>query len=213
MCSLHKSPLRDANHQGHDPRRYPLSDSQTTVPYGYCECGCGQKTTVPKHNSPSRNVVKGKPRRFIHGHNRRRFGCLEKDCGYETPCWLWQGYVDKRTGYPYMTVESKSWRSHRWFYEQLVGPIPEGLTLDHLCRVRHCVNPDHMDPCPAGENAMRGNNWSAKNARKTHCVNGHEFTEENTYRRIGSNHRVCRTCCRDRSRRARERKRDALSVG
>ena len=190
-----------------------MSDSQTTVPYGYCHCGCGQKTTVAAYNWPSRNVVKGEPRLFVHGHNRRRYTYAEEDCGYGTPCWLWTGHVDKMTGYPRLTVNRKSLRAHRWMYEQMIGPIPEGLTLDHLCRVRHCVNPAHMEPCSVGENAMRGNNWSAKNARKTHCVNGHEFTPENTYLCPKNNHRHCRACARNRARTKRERKRDALSVG
>jgi hypothetical protein len=113
-------------------------------------------------------------------------------------CWLWTGSLSNgygnirpRNGEPMM-------RAHRFAYELLVGPIPEGLHLDHLCRVRHCVNPDHLEPVTQRVNTLRGFGACAQHARKTHCEHGHEFTEENT--RISDGERVCRTCANRRNR-------------
>lgn len=91
-------------------------------------------------------------------------------------CWLWTS-VTNEAGYGTMKVRSKFWLAHRWVYEQLVGPIPEGLVLDHLCRVRHCVNPDHLEPVTTGENIRRG----LVALERTHCPKGHEYSEDNTY--------------------------------
>lgn len=114
-------------------------------------------------------------------------------------CWLWTGTLN-HLGYG-TTSDASTGRkhvlAHRLVYETMVGPIPEGLTLDHLCRVRRCVNPSHLEPCTLTENLRRGESPSARNARKTHCIRGHEFTIENTY--MGRGHRgeprrYCRTC-------------------
>lgn len=84
--------------------------------------------------------------------------------------------------------------AHKFAYQYVIGLIPDGLTLDHLCTVRHCVNPAHLEPVTMKENLMRGNGFGAKNARKTHCHRGHEFTPENTLTINGR--RVCRPCNR-----------------
>ena len=88
----------------------------------------------------------------------------------------------------------------RVVYEALVGEIPYGLELDHLCRNRRCVNPNHLEPVTRGENVLRGEGACAKNARKTHCIHGHPFDEQNTYRYTyrGSEWRTCRICARKR---------------
>ena len=72
--------------------------------------------------------------------------------------------------------------AHRVAYELEVGPIPKGLTIDHLCRTHGCVRPSHLEPVTPRENVLRGQTIPAKNANKTHCLRGHEFTPENTYR-------------------------------
>jgi hypothetical protein len=92
---------------------------------------------------------------------------------------------------------------HRVAYELLVGPIPEGLELDHLCRNTRCVNPEHLEPVTGRENLMRAvSSWAAKNAAKTHCPQGHPYDEENTkVKRDGG--RACRACGREFMRRKR----------
>ena len=86
---------------------------------------------------------------------------------------------------------------HRIMYRLFRGEIDPELTLDHLCRVRNCVNPDHLEEVTHGENISRGNPSWKQNAAKTHCKRGHEFTAENTYRKLnwaGSRSRSCRAC-------------------
>jgi hypothetical protein len=107
-------------------------------------------------------------------------------------CWLWRGYVNNY-GYGDFWI-GRNTKAHRYSYELQVGPIPAGLVLDHLCRVRHCVNPRHLEPVTIGENVMRGKTLAAANAAKTSCMNGHPFTPENTWRRIDRPGRVCRIC-------------------
>lgn len=109
-------------------------------------------------------------------------------------CWLWDK-PNEITGYGSFNAGP----AHRWSYEYLIGEIPEGLQLDHLCRVRHCVNPYHLEPVSARENLMRSPiTLAGINARKTHCIRGHEFTSENTYlAKRGS--RACRACNRQRA--------------
>lgn len=108
-------------------------------------------------------------------------------------CWLWQGAVTSN-GYGKLGRLGRTWSAHRLSYEAFIGAIPDGLTIDHLCRVRHCANPEHLEPVTQRENTFRGTAPPAQNAAKTHCVNGHEFTPENTYRNRGM--RTCRACMR-----------------
>ena len=117
-------------------------------------------------------------------------------------CWPWMG-TRNRNGYGQISFDGRGQMVHRVAYELCVGPIPEGLTLDHLCRVRHCVNPAHLEPVTQQENLARTVGWfGANQRRKTHCPKGHPYDEENTYiTRRG--HRACRECKRQRDRRRR----------
>lgn len=108
-------------------------------------------------------------------------------------CWEWQGLL-RPDGYGSLTVAKCTKVAHRYAYELLVGPIPKGKTLDHLCRNRKCVNPDHLEVVTRGENVLRGYGPTAMNARKTHCPKGHEYTPENTYSPKGTAWRQCRKC-------------------
>lgn len=125
-------------------------------------------------------------------------------------CWLWTG-PKNRYGYGIHSENHKSLKAHRWSYEYHKGPIPEGLQIDHLCRNRSCVNPDHLEAVTKKENTLRSQAPTALNARKTHCQNGHPFDAENT---IINKHgwRYCRICTRERKRakqiRRRERQRN-----
>jgi len=108
-------------------------------------------------------------------------------------CWDFTGA--KRNGYGVVGVrKSESPRpTHRVVWEALVGPIPEGMTLDHLCRNRACCNPDHLRILSRGANVLAGYGPSAIAARRTACIKGHEFTEQNTYI-SKKGHRHCRRC-------------------
>lgn len=95
-------------------------------------------------------------------------------------------------GYGKFYVDGRLTPSHRWSYEQMVGPIPAGLVLDHLCRVRRCCNPAHLEPVTQRENLMRGASFVEENALKTACPKGHPLTGRNVVYWRG--HRKCREC-------------------
>lgn len=119
-------------------------------------------------------------------------------------CWLWTAYTASN-GYARISVaRSKSREAHRVSYELFVGPVPEGLQLDHLCRVRHCINPDHLEPVTSRTNLLRGIGPTAQKAAQTHCTHDHEFTPDNTYyRKARPTTRACRACRREATRRTR----------
>ena len=110
-------------------------------------------------------------------------------------CWLWLGSVT-HGGYGQFRHKGGT-RAHRFAYESVKGKIPDGLYLDHLCHVRNCVNPAHLEAVTPRVNAIRSNSPVALNATKTHCMRGHEFTEENTYTPPKANQRHCRACRRE----------------
>ncbi len=115
-------------------------------------------------------------------------------------CWLWRGALNN---FGYGRLGSKY--VHRMMYEFVYGSIPEP-TLDHLCRTRHCLAPEHLEPVSLRVNLMRGYSPSAIHARKTHCVHGHEFNEPNTIARNGGRHRRCRECTNAQARERRLRR-------
>ena len=118
----------------------------------------------------------------------------------EGDCWEWTGGRN-REGYGYTTVGRRQWKAHRVVWEALIGPIPEGMTIDHLCRNKACVNPDHLETVSSVDNVLRGYSPQAKHARKTRCSKGHAFVQ------YGSQ-RVCRTCANERHRRYRAEGKD-----
>lgn len=125
-------------------------------------------------------------------------------------CWLWHG-ADSGDGYGRMRgPDGVTVGVHRFAYELLVGPIPDGLELDHVwargCTHRNCVNPDHLEPVTAAENTRRSNSATAVNGRKTHCAKGHPLSGANLHQR-DSGHRICLTCRRDANRKSKAKAR------
>ncbi len=116
-----------------------------------------------------------------------------------TACWLWLAGCSN--GYGQITVDGNNRQAHRVAYEMLVGPIPEGLQLDHLCRVQLCVNPAHTEPVAQRINILRGIGITAQAARKTECPQGHPYSEVNTYTspQGGRACRICKSVYRQRS--------------
>ncbi len=106
-------------------------------------------------------------------------------------CWEWQATLVN--GYGVFWNGTRQIRAHRYAYELLKGKIPEGLTIDHLCRNRKCVNPDHLEVVTMRENVLRGVGITAKNARATHCPKGHPYEISNIYP-MPHGGRSCRAC-------------------
>ena len=114
-------------------------------------------------------------------------------------CWLWSNTLNYK-GYGVLSSMS----AHRWSYMHHIGPIPDGLEIDHLCRVRNCVNPEHLEPVTRHENQMRG--LRNQNGGKTHCSKGHEFDLHRIDKRTGHPWRQCSICVADTRREWRARR-------
>lgn len=114
-----------------------------------CECGCGNPAPLASHTVKSRGWVRGKPIRFIQGHNppTNTFTIRVKseERGYTSPCLIWQGVLDEY-GYGLVQVDGRKRLAHRVNYELSGKTIPEGFDLHHKCEVRECVNPEHLQP-------------------------------------------------------------------
>ncbi len=164
-----------------------------------CKCGC-----------------KGQPsplRQFIQGHNRRLALDLDRyviqDCGYRTACHTWIGPVGDG-GYGRVQFRNTHMGAHKAAYIKAVGEVPEGFVLDHLCRNRLCIRPDHLEPVTDRTNILRGIGPTAENARKTHCLNGHPLSGDNLIESPGR--RRCRACRTSKDREAWLRRRERLGA-
>lgn len=124
---------------------------------GFCRCGCGERTPLATQTRTQWGYKKGEPVPYIHGHNRRLspVAYREEDRGYTTPCWIWQRSGNAR-GYGQIHDGTRLRVAHEVWYERRYGPVPEGLQLDHLCRQRSCVNPDHLEQVSGAVNVRRG---------------------------------------------------------
>lgn len=117
-------------------------------------------------------------------------------------CWIWQGSVDSR-GYGQLKSQGITWRAHRFFYVSLVNKIPPNYQIDHLCKNKLCVNPEHLEPVTQFENMKRSGVWE-KNKGRSHCPKGHEYTPEN----IANTKRLtCLQCKREYNREYMKKKR------
>lgn len=125
-------------------------------PDGFCQCGCGQKTKLASSASATSGRTRGEPLRFLHGHNRRKkHRYVELATGHATPCWIWQLAIGA-DGYGRVRDDHRMVLAHRYHYERQRGAITDGGVLDHLCRVRACVNPDHLEMVTQAKNVQRG---------------------------------------------------------
>jgi len=121
----------------------------------------------------------------------------------EKGCWLWMGGKDMNGyGRYYLSEIGTKVYAHRYAYEAKHGPVPVGLVLDHfVCSTPQCCNPDHVRPVTIRENSLRSTrSVAAIHSQKIHCVNGHEFTPENTGRRPDNGTRYCKVCHQERKR-------------
>ena len=160
-----------------------------TPPRGWNHRGPTPEGLVPMPIQPSEAII-----RLFHTKYE------VKDAGHTTPCWLWTKKLD-RDGYArFAGGEKRGYsRAHRFAYIVFREPVPKGLALDHLCRNRHCVNPDHLEAVTNRENLMRGETYAAQAVAKTHCKYGHPLSGENLYlARNGT--RKCKACARSRKR-------------
>lgn len=148
----------------------------------------------------------------VTGTERRFWDKVDKSGS----CWVWQaGYSGN--GYGRFSPEAgKGVGAHRFAYESVVGVIPLGKEIDHLCRNRGCVNPTHLEIVTTKENVLRGEGACAQNARKMHCPQGHPYDFTNTLIKIdrgGRRGRACRACHRTRSRQRQTRLRREQRLG
>lgn len=144
----------------------------------------------------------GKPRLPL----RERFMASVQVDADQSGCWLWTRRLHP-TGYGYFSTRRPDgkWgprRAHRVSYELFVGPIPDGLTIDHLCGVRHCVNPQHLNAVTQRENTLRNGSPAAENARVETCLRGHPLEGDNlqVINSAAGVKRRCKTCARERRR-------------
>lgn len=142
----------------------------STVPYGYCHCGCGEKTALAIRNEYRRGHRKGEPVPYVRGHNRRNTGpqYTVQECGFTTACWLWNFSLTSE-GYGQTSKNGRMLLVHRQYYEKAHGSIPLGIELHHKCENRACINPEHLEPLTHTEHA-RISSYTKLTQEKADCI-------------------------------------------
>lgn len=126
-----------------------------------CECGCGRETRLAPYSDRGRGWVRGEPLRFLRGHSGSKWKRVDPRVSFcekvvvGDDCWEWRG-AHSTAGYAQISVEQRVVYAHRFAYEWLIGSIPDGMQLDHICRNRGCVKPAHLEPVTNAENGRRG---------------------------------------------------------
>ena len=144
------------------PRRRQKRVEHLTAPNpsGICQCGhCGEKAPIARQSDAERGWVIGEPVPFVHNHHGKaavQYIVEDRGCPLG-PCWIWQLTIDKN-GYGRTSVDGRPRSAHRVSCERAHGPIPAGYDVDHLCHVRPCVNPDHLEAVPPIVNQRRKTN-------------------------------------------------------
>ena len=142
-------------------------------------------------------------RAMLRGRIAQR--AVVQDRGFETECWI-STRASQPNGYTKIGYRGRTWLTHRlsWYVHR--EPIPDDLVIDHLCRERACVNPDHLEPVSNRTNLLRGAGFVASQAKQTTCLRGHPLEGDNLYRPPARpNKRECRTCRIEATRRSKER--------
>jgi hypothetical protein len=157
-----------------------------------CECGCGKEVGI--YASLAKGL-KGKHMRFIVGHSTRLSG-VQYIVNEKTECWEWQ-MSKNRKGYGQIGLKmEKGFRTaiaHRVFYERMVGKIPEGLSLDHLCKNKSCVNPKHLEPVTNAENQRRASKLSVESIYEIRSLMSGKEKKEKIARELAEKYGVCQT--------------------
>lgn len=183
-----------------------MATDDPIIPIGLCQCGCGKPTPLATKTNRKLGHVKGEPVRYSPGHNGRwgkpmqdRFEAKIERLSDE--CWRWTGYV-LWNGYGRFGIgrdhsgQKQVAYAHRVAYELYRGSIPTGMDIDHLCRRRNCVNPEHLEPVSHRENCLRGEAPNVQIHLSGYCKRGHKMDEQNTTIEIrsGKPKRRCKTC-------------------
>lgn len=162
------------------------------VAYGLCQCGCGEPAPISARDYPERGYVKGEPMKYILGHVAAlKIRHVAQDCGYTTPCWIWQGTKISR-GYGRINRQGRETFAHIYEWEQANGPVPDGLELDHLCRNPSCCNPAHLEPVTHAENMRRSPKcvMTPESVGEVRRLLGEGFTGREIGRRLGIHDRI-----------------------
>jgi len=154
---------------------------------GWPTCACGCDRPVPRYVAAHAPAEVQAATRFW----------ADVQVGGSDECWPWTGVLTDEGYGRFWVSRSSRPMAHRVAYQALVGPVPDGMQLDHLCRNRACCNPEHLEPVSSAENTRRGESPAALNRRKTHCHRGHPLTPDNVYERTDRPGRMCRQCRRD----------------